>query len=34
MEDHGGGALSLDDKFIDFENDMTRVTVSYEKATN
>ena len=34
MEDHGGGSLSLDDKFIDFENDMTRVTVSYEKATN
>ena len=32
MDDHGGGSLSLDDNFIFFENDMTRVTVSYDKA--
>lgn len=34
MDDHGGGAISLDDNFIDFANDMTKVTISYEKATN
>ena len=34
MDDHGGGALSLEDNFIDFANDMTKVTISYEKATN
>ena len=33
MDDHGGGSISLDDNFIFFENDMTRVTVSYDKAT-
>ena len=32
MDDHGGGSISLDDNFIFFENDMTRVTVSYDKA--
>ena len=32
MDDHGGGSLSLDHNFIYFENDMTRVTVSYDKA--
>lgn len=34
MDDHGGGALSLEDNFIYFANDMTKVTISYEKATN
>jgi hypothetical protein len=34
MDDHGGGAISLDNNFIDFANDMTKVTISYEKATN
>ena len=34
MDDHGGGSISLDDNFIDFANDMTKVTISYEKATN
>ena len=34
MEDHGGGSISLEDTSVSFENDMTRVTVSYEKATN
>ena len=32
MDEHGGGSLSLDDNFIFFENDMTKVTVSYDKA--
>ena len=31
MDDHGGGSLSLDHNFIFFENDMTKVTVSYDK---